>query len=781
VRNHQRTAELAAWRQAVAVFLTLAFTLAGAARAENLAGLRLDEALARLQAQGMRIIFSSDLVEPWMRIGREPAGSEPRAVLSEILAPFGLTVEDGPGGTLLVVRGAAPPAAAAAASAPPAGDGGAALAEEIVVNASRYEFSALAMTPPRLFDPADLEVIPDVGDDPVRAVARLPGTAGGALSAKTSVRGGEFDETLLRFDGVRLLDPFHFKDFQSLFSVIDPAVMQSMEVYTGGFPVTYGDRMSAVIDIKPLAPSTQTGGEIAFSFFNASARFSGGFDDGLGDWLVSARRSNMDLILDVVDPTRGDPTYNEFYGRLGYRLSDQLSMRGSFLALNDDIQVADTDEEELATATYRDRYYWLSLDYHPSDRVSGSLLVASSRIDAEREGTAEQPGVANGSLAEDYSATVESLQTDWTWRSGGSFAVDFGGEFRAMDGHFDYHDEVQFDVLFLTPGAPTEPERTRDLSAGPDGNEYALYANLRLEGVGHWSAEAGLRWDQETLSPGHDSQLSPRAGLLYRLGERTQLRASWGRFFQSQAITELQIADGVTVFEPAQRADHWVASLEHRADGGLGFRAEVFRKEYSRLRPRFENLLDTFILLPEIKPDRIRLAPDHALAQGLELSLVRQGAAPLSWWLSYTWSSVRDEDDGVWTRRSWDQTHAVNAGIAWRNERWEFSLAAQYRTGWPTTDAFLVVFDSPSLAETGPRNGERLRVYFTLDGRVARKFTFERAGNLTVFAEVTNLTNRSNDCCIEYDVETEEGDPFLDLGRVDYLRIFPSLGFIWRF
>jgi outer membrane receptor protein involved in Fe transport len=786
LRPRRRTAEPTPGRQAGALLLAVVILLAEAARAGNLAGLRLDEALARLQGEGVRIVFSSALVEPWMRIGQEPASTEPRAVAAEILAPFGLAVEDGPGGTLLVVRGTAPAAVAGATPGTPVAGADAPL-EEIVVNASRYEFSMLAMAPPRLFDPADLEVIPDVGDDPVRAVARLPGTAGGALSAKTSVRGGEFDETLLRFDGLRIFDPFHFKDFQSLFSVIDPAVMQSMEVYTGGFPVTYGDRMSAVIDIEPLAPVDVPSREIAVSFFNASARAADSFNDGRGDWLASARRSNMDLIMNVVDPTRGEPTYNEFYGRLGHRLTDELSLHGSLLLLNDDIDVADTDEEELATATYHDRYFWLRLDYRPpglsgsSDGVSGSLLVARSEIDGHRQGTADQPGVATGALAEDYSATVNSIQADWTWRSGGGLAVDLGGELRDMEGRFDYHDEVQFDVLFLVPGAPTEAERTRDLSASPHGREYGLYANLRLEDLGRWSAEAGLRWDRETLSPDHDAQVSPRAGLLYRLGERTRLRASWGRFFQSQAINELQIADGVTEFEPAQRADHWVGSLEHRTERELALRAEVFRKKYSRLRPRYENLLDSFILLPEIKPDRIRIAPDSALAHGFELSLGRQGDAPFGWWLSYTWSSVRDEEAGMRTPRSWDQTNALNAGAAWRNERWELSLAAMYRTGWPTTDAFLVSAGDPSTADTGPRNGERLRPYFTLDARAARKFAFERAGNLTVFAEVANLTNRRNDCCIEYDVETEEGEPFLDLGRVDYLLIFPSLGFIWRF
>jgi hypothetical protein len=51
--------------------------------------------------------------------------------------------------------------------------------------------------------------------------------------------------------------------------------------------------------------------------------------------------------------------------------------------------------------------------------------------------------------------------------------------------------------------------------------------------------------------------------LRYDPGERTQLRASWGRFYQAQGINELQVEDGIETFYPAQRADHLILSAEH--------------------------------------------------------------------------------------------------------------------------------------------------------------------------------------------------------------------------
>jgi hypothetical protein len=67
-------------------------------------GLSLPEALHRLQEQGLRIVFSSDLVRPNMRVDSEPESRWPRAVLDEILAPHGLACRPGPGDVLLIVK-----------------------------------------------------------------------------------------------------------------------------------------------------------------------------------------------------------------------------------------------------------------------------------------------------------------------------------------------------------------------------------------------------------------------------------------------------------------------------------------------------------------------------------------------------------------------------------------------------------------------------------------------------------------------------------------------------
>ena len=66
-------------------------------------------ALEDLQAKGLRVLYSSDLVDPGMRVEREPTASSLHRILDQLLGPHNLGTQVGPRGSLLVVRRAPPP------------------------------------------------------------------------------------------------------------------------------------------------------------------------------------------------------------------------------------------------------------------------------------------------------------------------------------------------------------------------------------------------------------------------------------------------------------------------------------------------------------------------------------------------------------------------------------------------------------------------------------------------------------------------------------------------
>jgi outer membrane receptor protein involved in Fe transport len=763
----------------VKTLLLLIALLPAAAYGAPYRGLPVEEVLRTLRAGDFEFLYSSDLIKPWMRVEREPVARDPQALLAEILAPHDITLARGPGNTLMLVRQGTD---APRHSRPGAPDSPApAPMDAVVVSASHYYFGGETPLPPVVLGALDLESAPDIGEDPVRAVARLPGVASQDFSSRAHLRGGTPEETLFRFDDLRLYNPYHLKDFFGVFSSIDPGIISDIRVYTGGFPVAFGDRSSGVVDIAPRLPARTFQGQAVASMLTAGVVLDGGFADGAGDWAFAARRGNMDLFFDLVDSPLGEPEYSDYYAHVGRRLNDWLAVSANALAFDDKILAFDSDQEEEARAEYNDRYYWLRADLGAADGLGGRVLAGHTRVTSQRSGSADLPGVGRGLLSDSRHFTIDSLQADGWWRIGKRSLLQAGLEWREQSGRYDYEDEAEFELLFLTPGAATTPERSRSVRLRPDGHQFGAYLNWRLELAPDITSDLGLRFDRSTLAESDPSHWSPRAVLMWRPGDRTRLRLGWGQYYQTQGINELQAPDGESAFQRAQRATHLVASLERDLSRTLMLRLEIYRKDYDRPFVRHENLLNTVVVLPELKPDRIRVAPDAALAEGAEISL-KYDSGRFSGWASFTHARARDRVNGEWQARNWDQRDFATSGLAWRGDLWEASLATTWHRGWPTTEAELLTLEPFPLVETGKRNAENVSNYWRIDARISRRFDLDSAGELTVFAEVNNLMKRNNDCCMEYQLEDEDEDEiFLDVEPRGSLPMIPSVGVLWRF
>ncbi len=753
----------------------------------KIAGLPLSEAISALENAGLRVFYSSAVVKPSMRVRAEPPDGPPREQLDAILEPLGLRARDGPRGSLVIERAPSPPPTtpASAESARPASGPARANAvpaiDEIVVAASVYQLGS-AVEPSRdTIAATQLERLPDVGEDALRAVQRLPGQASNGLSARTNIRGGETSETLFRFDGLRLYDPYHFRDFQGIFGTIDPQIVQAMDVYTGGFPATFGDRLSGVVDVKSISPTDVRTTTVGVSLFDDSIMSTGLFRRG-GEWVVSARRSNLDLLYDSFATQHERVGYVDAYAKVSYPIGDHLRVTASALYFRDDLNLTDSDDAaDAASLDSADSYHWVRFDHSIGSALTGSTLVARTRLDSERTGVVALDGISSGALADSRGFEIDSLQTDWSWQAGDGVALSFGALSSRSRGSYDYHDKVSFALLFDVPGAPVAPERERALAVDPRGRQQDVYANVRVNPLPRLVADIGARWDEQMLDAARTSTIDPRIGLRYRVGEDTSLRMSWGRFHQTQAINELPVSDGISEFSAPQRSDEWVLGIERPIGTHARFRAEAYQKTLHDLRPHFENLLDGLALLPELEPDRIRVAPDSAETHGVELTITGNPGSVMTWWATYTWSKAMDWFGADEIPRSWDQRNALSGGASTDWRQWSFSIAVLDRTGWPTTPVSLDSSGDLPIVVAGERNSLRVEEYRSFDLRIVRKFATGR-GSFSTFVEINNAFDRANPCCTEYELEhTEQGRAILSRSVAHYPGVIPSVGFVWSF
>ncbi len=643
------------------------------------------------------------------------------------------------------------------------------------MSASRYAISRDIASSRFSIDQRTIQNMPDIGEDPIRVTQRLPGAAASGASAIAHFRGGETGEIGIMLNGQWLFDPFHIRDYQNIFSAIDARAIEGVEVYTGGFPVRYGDRMSGLVLMDSIDVEKSRHSEIGISVFNTSLLTSGSSDEK--SWLLSARRGNLDL---VIDPKFGRPSYFDVFGEFAFELTPRTRLSVNGLYAEDAIQLvleSDPDERDEVSSATRNAQFWLRLDSRWSEALSSTTVLSSVNYSNRRNGNANDLEKMVATVKDDRDVQLFSFRQDWLLNASDVHWTQWGISATAGEASYSYSGAAEyFGVQALYESQPLSIDRS--VVARPKGGSYAVYVSDRWQLTEKSIVEWGLRWDDQTYTDlSSDSQLSPRLNYLYRLAENSELRFSVGRYFQSQPIQSLQVEDGVSNFWPAQRADHLILGVRHLLHNDTAVRLELFQKDIGRLRPRFENLFDPLGLMPELQQDRVRLEPTSARARGVEIS-ADQSIGNFNWWASYTWSNVTDKIDGMDVPRSWDQRHAVQGGMDWKHDRWSFSAAGSVHSGWPTTDLML---EEDGSVTAGQRNAMRHGTFASLDIRISRRFDLRR-GSLLAFVEVSNVFDRKNECCLDWDIiEGPDGEDELERGLDYWMPMLPAIGVLWEF
>jgi len=766
----------------LSILLASSVVLADDGQAVPYLGRTIANVIDSFRDQGHPFAYSTNLVNDELRVLAEPVPGTPVEIVRQILRPYGLDVQADAGVYLVVKAEPDPvPVPDSAVTAPKRTQPD---METVVVAASRYEISRDISTSQFALDRRTIQNMPDVGEDPIRVTQRLPGTAASGTSAVAHFRGGEASEIGIMLNGQWLFDPFHIRDYQNIFSAIDARAIEGVEVYTGGFPVRYGDRMSGLVLMDSLDSEKSRHTEIGLSVFNTSFLAAG--DDNDRSWLFSARRGNLDL---VIDPKFGQPSYFDAFGEYTFEITPNTRLSVNALYADDQVKlVLETDpaEREQVTSDTSNAQLWLRLDSSWSPTLASSTVLSMVDYSNVREGYANDPEKLIAAVTDERDVSQFALRQDWIWSPSQRHRTQWGIHVAYGEANYSYAGSAEYfglQAIYLNQQA----ELSRSLMADPKGGSYALYVSDRWRLSQRAVLEWGLRWDDQTYTDlSSDSQLSPRLNVMFRPWEKTELRFSVGRYHQSQAVHSLQIEDGITNFWPAQRADHLIVGIKHLAESNTAIRLEAFQKDIRDVRPRFENLYDPLSLMPELAADRVRLDPSRAKARGVELSVDRTLDA-WSWWATYTWSKVTDRIDRRDVPRSWDQRHAAQGGFAWNNEVWSFSAAASIHSGWPRTNLALLeqgldVDGEPIfVAVPGPRNEIRHPTFASVDVRLSRKFKVRR-GSLLAFVEISNLFNRRNVCCIDWDLEEDAlGNESLEYSHDYWLPLLPAIGVLWEF
>ena len=732
-------------------------------------GRRLSEVLDELRGQGLVLVYSSAVVGNDLVVTVEPEPGDPREILRHILPPLGLAAEDGPGGSLVVVPRLEDPDVPLRHTR---------MTTRIVVTPGRHALVEEPSEAVRAIDPTDVLRVPTIGGDVSRRVERLPGIAAADNSSAFHPRGSVARDTALVLDGLELAAPYHLVDFQAPFTLIDSELADAVELSNGGFAAERGDRHGAFLDVTTLAPAERRG-EVELGTLNSRGSWGAPIGASGASWLASVRGWYPEAFLDTLELGAGErlrPRFADAYVKGTWPLSTRSVLSAHALLASERLswqEQGETDNEDVdADAT--SGYLWLRLLSTFSAGTITQTVVSGEWTDRRREGTAA-PDSGLVLLDDHREATRLTLAHDLRRPLSAAALLKAGFSLRRVRTDYAYavdHEE--------------DPAASFAFSGDPGETSWAAWLACRAQLGSEVAGEIGVRWDRHGTTD--DDRVGPRAHLVWRPDDASELRLSVGRYSQSQRAEELQVEDRETAFRPPEIARQIDASYRRELPRGIHLRVDAYDHHVSDLRPRYENLFQPLDLFPETSEDRVEIAATSASLRGVELLLSGDPRRTVYWWVGYTRAWAEDGIDGTSVPRSWDQPHAGTALVGYQEPGgWSASIAALVHTGWPTTPVEAVGVPQPDGSievETslGPRNSTRVPGYARLDLKVRKAFATRR-GRFSMTLDVLNATDRENVCCVdEFELGPAAPGPVeVDPAYTPWIGITPTFQVRWEF
>lgn len=659
----------------------------------------------------------------------------------------------------------------------------------------------------------EVEVLPQLGEDIFRAMARLPGVTSGDISTRLSVRGSLDREVSTRLDELELHDSYHLNDWEGAFGIIDLNALGGATVRAGGFGVEYGGKAGAVLDMTSSPVLGLPATNLGFSISNATALKQGSFAGDRGTWLASGRRGSLGLLMRMVGAdARLSPQFYDAFAKVSYQVSPGHQVSARLLRAGDDLSVHLKDawdgvhpingpEEGSLTTRWTSTYGWVTWEAKSgSGKVAATTMAWTGRMDRMRDGNMLDVGRPVGtervSAVDDRNFSFAGVRESIAVELGSRLLVTGGAEVRWGDASFAYARARAVPVITAnnTRGLRTDSAR---VELNRFGRDLALWSALRARPLASLTVEAGLRYDQASHSA--DREFAPRLLASLAVGERTTIRASLGRYVATQGLNELNVADAETEYSPAEVTNMAAAGVEHRLGESTVARVDLYHRATAGSRPQFLSLQRELSAFPEAEEDRLRIDPVRGRAEGLEFSM--QGRVFASWDWSAGYALARADDElregqrcrsearcagGGWVPRGRDQRHTVNVQASYQpSARWHLTAAWLYHTGWPATSW---TYDWAELSDksifwTRHFNqvySERLTPYHRLDLRATRTWTM-RAGQFDLFVDLFNVYKRANEASLAYTGRIVDGTVRMRRQVSDQgLPFLPTVGFRYR-
>jgi hypothetical protein len=593
------------------------------------------------------------------------------------------------------------------------------------------------------------------------------------------VRGGSPFENGFYVDEIQVPNINHFPVAGATggaIGLLNVDLIDDVRFSAGGFSASYGNRLSSVVDIELREGSREkVEAQMDASFMGFGGTVEGPIAGGDGSWLLSVRKSFLDLLVDALGSSGVAPRYGDFQAKATWDVTPRDRL--GFLALGGNSSISFSPQEA------RDEGYTAFGDQDADQATVGATW---RRLWGDRG----------------YSVLAVSASGEWgDRRTFGVVDADsllFGNHREGAVRVRNIHRLRTGRASSLTLGFDAELERSRYSyvtgaaedrlgSLIPRREVEQQWADTRLGGfvsqvwqvTPRFEATTGLRVERWGASG--RVALSPRFASSLAVNDRLRLTGAVGLY--RQRLPSYLLAQDPAFEDLAEpRALHVVGGVNYLISPSTQLTVEAYLKRYDRFPLEVEDpslfVVDDGTSQVGLRSYRTLVDEGRASSRGVEVLLQKKLTERLYGTASGSWFRSRYRDlDGQWRNRAWDNRWVATLVGGYRfSHAWEVSSRWSAAGGVPYTpfDVTASTTLNSGVIDVSRINGLRHPAYHSLNLRVDHR-TVLRGSTITTFLSVWNVYNRQN--VSQFYWNEVEGRP----DTINQWGLFPVIGMEWRF
>ena len=679
--------------------------------------------------------------------------------------------------------------------------------QSVDVSASRIErktnFNTLTL------NAKSIDQLPTLGSRPdiIKAAQQLPGIeAATEASSLMIVRGGNPGENLYLLDNVPLIYVNHLGGFMSVFN---SEMINTMDIYKGGFPARFGGKLSSIVDLttKKGDPSRLKGSlsagltDLAFA-----VEGPGGLKNS--SFIVTGRKTLTEALLfaaSKLSQEMGGQDYNMAYGfhDINAKYTWAPDAKNSF-AFNvyegdDYMRIWKNNEENGDIERNSIGNIWgnLLVSGQWNSAVSSRLFMANTLSFTQYRLKNNMKAYLRNSIdTTDFFVKTSSrvsdlsLRSDWKLFVGNAYTLEYG-----LQGSYLTYRPNHFTSSFSEASLP-------DISSVLD-NAFYLDNKLKL---GSWFiGSIGLRLNSFVNCGYHHFAWEPRMNLSFGIGGST-LNLTAMRVTQNAHLmmtpgsimnNEVWIPADARI-KPATSDQASVGWQRSFWQGHVDVEIDAYYKllrDLATYREGYSTLLGDSDWRSKVETG------GKGKSYGIEM-MTRFNFNRLDGYVGYTWSHTTRQFDQINNGKEYvyeyDRPHSVNINVNYQlTERWSLSALWTYQTGLPYTPV-IGVQTTPVITPEGDvdfeqtniygeRNSARMRDYHRLDLAAKFKTKTEKGRKAEWTFSIYNVYCRQNPFYYYYG--DPKGDPLYwnqfpdepqQLWQRSFFPIIPSFSYkVW--